>query len=171
MYGALKVRLEAALAKATQGDCAVLRVPPLYGPLTKVGESRITMLAKLVFPRIKMGAKVDDWQRRFPTHTMDVASVCLCLAEGRSKNAATVRGTWHYSADTPLTDLQVVIIIADILQVGLNPGGKAALEADKRVDLNPGGKAALEADKGDWTRPQEVGLDTTSLTALYKDKP
>jgi len=151
--GALKVRLEAALAKATQGDCAVLRVPPLYGPLTKVGESRITMLAKLVFPRIKMGAKVDDWQRRFPTHTMDVASVCLCLAEGRSKNAATVRGTWHYSADTPLTDLQVVIIIADILQ----------------VDLNPGGKAALEADKGDWTRPQEVGLDTTSLTALCKD--
>jgi len=37
--------------------------------------------------------------------------------QGRGKNPAKVRGTWHYSGDTPLTDLQVVIVIADILQV------------------------------------------------------
>jgi dTDP-4-dehydrorhamnose reductase len=142
--GELKVRLEAALARATGGDCGVLRLPPLYGALSKIGESSVTVLAKLVFPRVRAGAKVDDWLRRFPTHAADAAAAALRLAEARAKGGAGVRGAWHYAADTPLTDLQIVIVIADIL----------------RADIAPGGAPALEAAVGDESRPQESAPPT-----------
>lgn len=182
--GELKVRLEAALARATGGDCGVLRLPPLYGALSKIGESSVTVLAKLVFPRVRAGAKVDDWLRRFPTHAADAAAAALRLAEARAKGGAGVRGAWHYAADTPLTDLQIVIVIADILRADIAPGGAPALEAAVGDESRPQESAPptppYPSPRGALARPgacceatflararaQEVGLDCASFRAL-----
>ena len=61
-----KALSERAVLAAGGSDVGVLRVPPLLGPLEKIGESCVTVLAKLVFPRVKAGEKVDDTVVRYP---------------------------------------------------------------------------------------------------------
>ena len=55
-------------------DYIILRVPILYGPLEYLDESAVTTLFNAV-QNTTIDCKMNDLQRRFPTHTEDVAKV------------------------------------------------------------------------------------------------
>uniref|UniRef100_A0A7S4PIH6 RmlD-like substrate binding domain-containing protein n=1 Tax=Guillardia theta TaxID=55529 RepID=A0A7S4PIH6_GUITH len=136
---ARKVACEAALVRATGGDCGVLRVPALYGPLEKIGESPITILTKAVFPRVKVGERVDGTNKRFPAFAKDVARACVFLSEIRVKAGREVRGVWHYGFVHPedkggWTDWDIVQMIARFLGVELGVDGACQLVKKEEVE-------------------------------------
>jgi dTDP-4-dehydrorhamnose reductase len=94
--GWYKALSERAVLAAGGEDVGILRVPRLVGPLEKIGESEVTVLAKLVFPRVKAGERVDDRTLRQTAHVRQVANICVALAEIRTKTRAPLRGIWHY---------------------------------------------------------------------------
>ena len=59
-----------------------LRVPILYGPLEYLDESAVTTLFKAV-KNTEQDCKMNDLQRRFPTHTEDVAKVTKEIVQKR----------------------------------------------------------------------------------------
>ncbi len=65
-------------------DNIVLRVPILYGPVEYLDESAVTTLFSSV-KNVSKDCKVNNVQRRFPTHTSDVASVLKDLISLRLK--------------------------------------------------------------------------------------
>ena len=84
VYGQTKLDGEKAVLEATKGTGlgVVLRVPVLYGEAEKSKESAINELMDKVWESQKEGVKItmDDWARRYPTNTEDVARVCQSIA-------------------------------------------------------------------------------------------
>ena len=63
-------------------DNIILRVPILYGPLEYLDESAVTTIFHAVQNTTK-DCKINDVQRRFPTHTEDVAEVLKDIVQRR----------------------------------------------------------------------------------------
>ena len=59
-------------------------MPILYGPVEYLDESAVTTLFKPI-QKTEADCKMNDLQRRFPTHTSDVAAVIKDLAGKRLK--------------------------------------------------------------------------------------
>ena len=145
--GWYKALCERAVLAAGGDDVGVLRVPRLVGPLEKIGESDVTVLAKLVFPRIKVGGKVNHSVVRYPAHVRDVANVCVGLAEVRMKTSP-LHGVWHFPCSAAgFTDWDVTQMIATILKVEVKEGADG-----------------LVVEKGNR---EEVKLDGSSLQDLF----
>ncbi len=62
----------------------ILRVPILYGPLEFLDESAVTTLFRAV-QDVGKDCKMNSVQRRFPTHTSDVAMVVRDLVKLKTK--------------------------------------------------------------------------------------
>eukprot|EP00747_Dinoflagellata_sp_TGD_P167670 gnl/TRDRNA2_/TRDRNA2_192462_c0_seq1.p1 gnl/TRDRNA2_/TRDRNA2_192462_c0~~gnl/TRDRNA2_/TRDRNA2_192462_c0_seq1.p1 ORF type:complete len:360 (+),score=52.55 gnl/TRDRNA2_/TRDRNA2_192462_c0_seq1:87-1082(+) len=113
-YGKSKLGGEQAVAAACP-QAAMLRVPLLYGPIEKVGETSVTALLNA----IKASApKLDNWQERYPTSTEDVARVlesfaAKYVADGRS-NPKDFRGIFHWQANEMHTKYTMALVIAEI---------------------------------------------------------
>lgn len=155
IYGVSKSDGEDVLVKATGGDCGILRVPVLYGPVEKIGESSVTVLTKMVFPRVKEGIEADDWQIRYPTHVADVAHAIQGLVEARAKRGGAVKGTFHFSGNQAFTKYELVKMIADILEIAIPDGF---------IKAN-----ASEPPAGAAPRPRDTCLDCSTLKELLGD--
>jgi len=100
----------------------ILRIPVLLGPLEKIGESSVTVLAKLVFPRVKVGETVDDSFARSSAHVREVANVCVGLAEIRVETATDTQAIWHLPSSPPFTDWEITQMISKILKIDVQRG-------------------------------------------------
>ncbi|ORX72425.1 NAD(P)-binding protein [Linderina pennispora] len=78
-YGRTKLAGERAVQEANP-QAAILRVPILYGSAEDIKESAVNLLLGAVKDASKE-TKMDDYQKRFPTNTLDVARVLADMAE------------------------------------------------------------------------------------------
>ena len=59
----------------------VLRVPVLYGNVEKLAESAVTVLFEKLLPPLNEKIFMSDYEKRYPTHVCDVASIIFLLAD------------------------------------------------------------------------------------------
>merc|ERR1719436_1470849 len=122
-YGASKLAGERVLAEYCPG-AATVRVPLLYGPIEYVGETSVTALLNTVQQK---NPKLDNWQERFPTRTVDVARVLEAFAGAyttaaeRGQSLEEFRGPFHWQANELHTKYTMGFAIAEM--VGLDPDG------------------------------------------------
>lgn len=112
-YGRSKFDGESAVA--TCQHSAILRVPVLYGEIESLDESAVTVL----FKPLKSGTttNVSNGQRRYPTHTRNVASLCCKIAERSLTEQDICKGTWHYSGNECLTKYAMVQMMGKIFSL------------------------------------------------------
>ncbi|EJU02376.1 NADP-binding protein [Dacryopinax primogenitus] len=79
LYGRTKLAGEHALLSFE--NCSSVRVPVLYGPVKKSEDSAINVLEKVVRDQSGKQYKMDDWQVRYPTNVLDVATFLRKLVE------------------------------------------------------------------------------------------
>ena len=151
IYGRSKLDGEEAL-RGRMPHGAVLRVPILYGPVERLDESAVTIIAEQVIRGIP--GKIDDWAIRYPTHVDDVAAACRRLAEAWRDGAVDARrgGVFHFSGREPMTKADMARVIADVL---------GADASHLEPDANPPAGAP---------RPKNCQLDCSRLDALLSPR-
>ncbi|GFR13950.1 methionine adenosyltransferase 2 subunit beta, partial [Trichonephila clavata] len=77
-YGATKLEGEKNVLEVNPDSC-ILRVPVLYGIEEYIGESAISSLITLLLQ--KEPVRVSNFERRYPSHTSDVAAIVFQLVE------------------------------------------------------------------------------------------
>ena len=90
----------------------MLRVPALYGKVEFLGETSITQIAEQI--RTPGSVSIDHWAIRCPTWVDDVAVVCRQLIAYYLRNS-NCSGTFHWSADEPMTKYEIAQIMAETL--------------------------------------------------------
>ena len=115
-YGQSKLDGERALLERMPHG-AVLRVPILYGPVERLDESAVTIIAEQIVSG--RPGTIDDWATRHPTHVDDVAAACRQLVDAWRDGAPDARrgGVFHFSGREPMTKADMAHVIADILGV------------------------------------------------------
>ena len=98
-------------------DNAVLRVPILYGPHEYLAESAVTTLYNSVKDSSKP-CKMDHRQRRFPTHTENVADIIHQMVDKHASNVSCVNALtlfknwnlckWSLAEEKILLGIQIV---------------------------------------------------------------
>ncbi|KAL5460367.1 hypothetical protein EMCRGX_G033813 [Ephydatia muelleri] len=91
---------------------AVLRVPILYGDVFSPEESAVTCLLSAVLNTTKQ-ANMSDYEQRYPTHTSDVARVCVGLADA-FHSGVNIEGVWHWSGTECHTKYTMACTIAEL---------------------------------------------------------
>ena len=119
-YGQSK--LDGERAVTTCQHSAILRVPILYGEVENLDESAVTVL----FKPLKSGTvtNVSNGQRRYPTHTKNVASVCCKISEKALCEPDVCKGIWHYSGNECFTKYTMVQTMGEVFSLStdhLNP--------------------------------------------------
>ncbi|MBE0366654.1 dTDP-4-dehydrorhamnose reductase family protein [Pseudoalteromonas aurantia] len=107
-YGQSKQRAEQAVL-ATCGQHTIIRVPVLYGDVTHLAESAVTVIAEQVNPL--KHSKHDNWAIRYPTHVEDIA----CTIRDLLKHPQHLGGIFHISNHQALSKYEMACIIADVL--------------------------------------------------------
>lgn len=106
-YGRMKLDGEKAVRGVQPDNSCVLRVPVLYGEVETLDESAVTVLFKGV-RNPNSPAKMNDHQRRFPTHVADVAVVCRQIADrAMTAERKSVSGYLHWSGNECMTKYQM----------------------------------------------------------------
>ena len=111
LYGQSKLEGEMAVWAESDQAC-VLRVPALYGKVEFLGETSITQIAEQI--RTPGSVSIDHWAIRCPTWVDDVAVVCRQLIAYYLRNS-NCSGTFHWSADEPMTKYEIAQIMAETL--------------------------------------------------------
>jgi dTDP-4-dehydrorhamnose reductase len=117
-YGRSKLEGERALLESGACGC-VLRLPLLYGPVDDWNESAVTGLTPAIVKSADVGANpalMDAWAIRYPTFTPDVAIVVRQMLE-RHEGGRSILGVEHWSANEPMTKLEIAQRIAHVLKV------------------------------------------------------
>lgn len=110
-YGKTKADAETAVTE-TNSNSIILRVPVLYGNEEYHTESAISVLLDcLIKPESK---SVSDYEIRHPSHTNDIASICVELAEKQFQDSS-VKGIYQWCGFESLTKYQMVKIMAEVL--------------------------------------------------------
>lgn len=104
-YGETKLDGEKAVLDVDP-DHIVLRVPVLYGQVTKLNESAVTVLLDLV--RGGQPSKVSSYEVRCPAHTKDIARI---LADLVTKQPRAEGGVYQWSGLEKLSKWDMVQII------------------------------------------------------------
>jgi len=146
-YGASKRAGEVAVLSACP-ECAILRVPILYGFVESLEESAVTGIAQSILDA-GAGERViaENWAVRHPTFTDDVADVLMQMLLHRAKNP-DFKGIFHWSGNEAMTKYAMARVFAECLN----------FDADRIIpDNHPPAGAP---------RPQNSRLDTSVLTAL-----
>ncbi|KAK7097521.1 methionine adenosyltransferase 2 subunit beta-like isoform X2 [Littorina saxatilis] len=144
-YGKSKLEGE-KVALAEGKDNAVLRVPILYGHVEKLDESAVTVL----FPKVKNTSEtcvMSDYERRYPTHCDDVASVLRQLAE-KKVEGTDISGVFHWSGDENMTKYDMAIAMAEAFNLPTSH-----IQADKNPSTGT-------------TRPYDAHLATSRAEGL-----
>ncbi|KAF3479457.1 dTDP-4-dehydrorhamnose reductase [Arthroderma uncinatum] len=155
IYGVTKRDGEAAVLEETSGSGlgVVLRIPVLYGPATTNSDSAVNVLLDAVKKAqdANAGVKMDDWSKRYPTHTEDVARVCRDIAVkylDERQQAASLPAVLQFSSDVQTTKYKMCELFAELLGVSI-PG---------MVRVTDGGKPGEGVQ-----RPYDTHLSTRSL--------
>mmetsp|Transcript_27874 Transcript_27874/g.88988 ORF Transcript_27874/g.88988 Transcript_27874/m.88988 type:complete len:307 (+) Transcript_27874:48-968(+) len=150
-YGESKLQGERAVLAACPGSACVLRVPVLYAEdIESLDESATTVIASAVLSG--RPAAVDDWGKRYPTNTKDLAACIGNLLEYHFGGAAAggIGGkVFHFANnEVQFTKFTIAALIGEVLGV---PTGH--LTSDPNAP-----QGAL--------RPRDTQLDTSALEAL-----
>ncbi|KAJ1940535.1 hypothetical protein FBU59_003781 [Linderina macrospora] len=156
-YGRTKLAGERAVL-ANNPQAAILRVPILYGPAKDPKESAVNVLLDIV-----KGSKqvmMDDYQKRFPTCTEDVARVLADMTE-LSVGAAgeSVAGVLHFSAKLEMTKYAMCQVFANIL-------GITSLDHVQPVRDKP---TEAVASRPDNTQLATDALEQLGISVAYVD--
>ncbi len=143
-YGQTKLDGEQALFAATP-EASVLRVGVLFGQVETPEESAVTTLLRDV--RGPAPKAIDDWGRRYPTSTGEVAALCRNLAE-RHLSGTSIAGIWHWCGRERLTKYAQALALGQAL--GLST-----------AHLSPDPMPA-----GGTPRPRDCRLDCSAAEAL-----
>uniref|UniRef100_A0A023GHX2 Methionine adenosyltransferase 2 subunit beta n=1 Tax=Amblyomma triste TaxID=251400 RepID=A0A023GHX2_AMBTT len=137
-YGMTKAEAEQAVL-SVKPDAIVLRVPVLYGGEEHIAESAVSVLCQLLNDTSKL-VKASDYEVRYPSHTQDIASVVVHLAERRLQDRG-VSGVYHWCGLEPLTKYAMVRTIAqahglkaDHVAADPEPSGGATRPRDTRLE-------------------------------------
>jgi len=95
-----------------QTDGGVLRIPLLYGRVTKFEDSLVSQLTKVVLDGSSV--TLDNSQNIYPTFAEDVAVVCRGLAERKLEHCG-LYGTWHWSGSERFTRYTLALELATII--------------------------------------------------------
>lgn len=114
-YGKTKAEAEKAVL-AAKPDAIILRIPVLYGGEEYDAESAVSVLLQLFKDSTKK-ARVSDYEIRYPSHTQDIASIVVQLSERRLLDSG-VAGVFHWCGLEPLTKFQMVLTMAEVLNLG-----------------------------------------------------
>lgn len=109
-YGLTKLEGEKAVLRVPGN--VVLRVPILYGEVLSPEESAVTCLLSAVLDATKQ-ANMSDYEQRYPTHTSDVARICVGLADAFHQGV-DVGGVWHWSGSECHTKYTMARTIAEL---------------------------------------------------------
>ncbi|EGS21020.1 dtdp-4-dehydrorhamnose reductase-like protein [Thermochaetoides thermophila DSM 1495] len=128
LYGLTKLDGEKAVlaeyeAAGKVGSAVVLRVPVLYGQVSKEGgnaESAVNTLMDVVVNSAKEGAKkvkMDHWAVRYPTNTEDVARVCYDVAVRYIESGAkqSLPRILQFSSEDKYTKYEMCQLFAEIM--------------------------------------------------------
>lgn len=146
-YGQQKLEGE-KLSLANNSNCAVLRVPILYGQIETLNESAVTILLNVVRNREKEDL-IDDVCTRCPTHVDDIAVVCRQMCERWKSDPSSVTQIFHWCAAEFMTKYTMVSIMADTF--GL-----------PKDHLKPNSVQPM----GGTQRPKDCTMDRSNLEAL-----
>lgn len=125
LYGQTKLDGERAILDATEetGLGVVLRVPVLYGKAEEPKESAVNVLMDVVWKSQEKDSrgKMDDWAKRYPTNTEDVARVCVDTAtrylDGEQQGLPKIL---QFSSEDCYTKYEICELFADILGLSLD---------------------------------------------------
>lgn len=145
-YGKLKLRGEHA-ALAGHPCPFILRVPVLFGPCSDVTESAVTTFAKAALDSRKT-QKIDDWQIRVPTFTIDIAETLFLVTNALLQKEMAPSGIFNYSSNVRITRWGLVQLFGKILQCNVTHITK------------------LEGPPPGAPRPYDCQLSTTKLEKL-----
>ncbi|UYV80676.1 MAT2B [Cordylochernes scorpioides] len=146
-YGKTKVAAEKVIIETYPEGSSILRVPVLYGDEEYLGESAVSVLAKLLLS--PQPGSVSSYELRFPSHTSDVATVCLQLASRCVQDGGdTIRGIYHWCGDEGLTKW-------DMVQLMGTEFGKSTAHLTPCATPSP-----------DVPRPRDTQLQRSRLEAL-----
>lgn len=109
-YGLTKYEGEKVVLKVPRN--VALRVPILYGDVLSPEESAVTCLLSSVLNTTKQ-ASMSDYEQRYPTHTSDVARICVGMAEAFHRGV-DIGGIWHWSGTESHTKYTMACTIADL---------------------------------------------------------
>ncbi len=144
-YGRSKQLAEQAIL-AVSGQHTIIRVPVLYGQVTTLSESAITVIAE----QLKQNpiAKQDNWAIRYPTHIEDIALTLIDLAK---LSQTQTNGVFHISGNQAFTKYQMALIMAEHL--GLDSKAIAPLNEPSQSASRPHNCALAD------TRLKKLGID------------
>jgi nucleoside-diphosphate-sugar epimerase len=117
-YGRLKLRGEHA-ALAAHPRPFILRVPVLFGPCSDVTESAVTTFAKAAKDSQKL-QKIDDWQIRVPTYTLDIAETLVLISRALFLKEGSPSGIFNYSSNVRVTRWALVQLFGKILSCDIS---------------------------------------------------
>lgn len=127
LYGQTKLEGERATLEATQekGLGVVLRVPVLYGKANEPNESAVNILMDVLWKSQEKDAKVkmDDWAKRYPTNTEDVARVCLDISTlylGDPDARQGLPKILQFSSEDKMTKYEICQVFAEIMGLPLD---------------------------------------------------
>ncbi|OHU84595.1 MULTISPECIES: dTDP-4-dehydrorhamnose reductase family protein [Pseudoalteromonas] len=120
LYGQTKQQAEQAVLNASPLH-TIIRVPVLYGDVTSLNESAVTVIAT----QLKQDDQTshDNWAIRYPTHVEDIAFTLRDLLI----QPEALGGIFHISDSQAMTKFDMACVMADILGYPselLTPQGK-----------------------------------------------
>ncbi|KAI0266065.1 hypothetical protein BC834DRAFT_139691 [Gloeopeniophorella convolvens] len=115
LYGTTKRDGELAVLGVEGARAAVLRVPVLYGPAPANADSAINVLLDVVRDQSGAQYRMDHYQTRYPTNTLDIARFLVRLAA--RPRGAHLPPVVHYSAEEPFTKYEICLLFARLLGV------------------------------------------------------
>lgn len=144
IYG--KSKRDGEIAVLKHEGMGVLRLPVLYGVVEDLSESSVTAVFSVLLNSEKPG-KVSDYERRYPTHVSDCATVCVGLAEKQLKSG-DAQGIWHWSGNECVTKYGMAAIMAELFGLKTDhlvpvrePSGGAPRPFDSHLDASATEKA------------------------------
>eukprot|EP00835_Amoeboradix_gromovi_P003451 NODE_228_length_13820_cov_0.664893.p4 type:complete len:296 gc:universal NODE_228_length_13820_cov_0.664893:13355-12468(-) len=140
-YGKSKVIAENCVLGYKKG--IIIRVPVLYGHLTKVNDGAIDSLVGHVMDKSKRD--VDNYCKRFPANVLDVADMLVAFYAQLHKNKLP-KAIYHFCGPKCFTKYEMCKIMAKAMNASYD-------------HLNP-----INKQVGEAVRPFDVELDTSDLS-------
>lgn len=109
-YGISKFEGEKSVTEVNPDSC-ILRIPILYGEEEYVGESAVSSLIALL--QEKEHVRVSNFERRYPSHTSDIAAIIFQLVEKKLEDP-TINSVFHWCGVEPFTKFEMAKIIATV---------------------------------------------------------
>ena len=130
-YG--QTKLDGELATLMYPNSSVVRVPILYGPVENLDESAVTILFKAFYGTDS--SPMSDFERRYPTHTRDVAKFISKLSDKCLIEPSVCSRVWHFSNSECLTKYGMSLLMGKVF--GLSTDHLVPVREPSKGTLRP----------------------------------